>query len=486
MTFEIKRASRQRTKIKMLISGPSGSGKTYSALLMASGMTDWNKICVIDSERGSADLYSHLGPYNTLTLEPPYPPEKFIEAINAAIKAGMEVIIIDSITHEWDGIGGVLQIHENMTGNSYTNWNKLTPRHNAFINAIIQSPVHMICTGRSKQDYVLTEKNGKQVPEKVGMKAITREGFDYEVTLSLDLDIKHNVTATKDRTGLFIDKPQFVIVPATGKKIIEWCSEGIETISKFEQFKKEIANCKDEKTLLKIQNRIIEAKDNMPEYELADLRKIHGDKAKTVAVAVAGAGVKQGQSQKQEDTFKNESTYQNPPGFVNNNMPEPTDEDAQDSQEEMPFPEKQKQIRDVLTNFIKNTPENKTDYPAMLENAGSVMILQKIYDTMKKKEDYFQLTKFEKDVIEQVYDEKLKALAGEKKKAEKNPDMEIYKERLNGSITLEQLQDKYNGILREVGYQLMTDTEKNEIIGLYRDLYIKYQPKKKTGNKVTK
>lgn len=472
MTFEIKRASRQRTKIKMLISGPSGSGKTYSALLMASGMTDWNKICVIDSERGSADLYSHLGPYNTLTLEPPYPPEKFIEAINEAIKAGMEVIIIDSITHEWDGIGGVLQIHENMTGNSYTNWNKLTPRHNAFINAIIQSPVHMICTGRSKQDYVLTEKNGKQVPEKVGMKAITREGFDYEVTLSLDLDIKHNATATKDRTGLFIDKPQFVIVPATGKTIIDWCSEGIAVISRFEQFKKDIANCKDEKTLLKIQQRIIETKDNMPEYELADLRKIYGDKAKQL---IKPAEKKQEpikpEPAKQEDVFKSEAVNINPPGFIDNNMPESTEDDSQ----EVPFPD------------TKPLPEKgkENNYPEMLENANSIMILQKIYDTMKKKDDYYKLTQFEKDVIEQVYDEKLKALAVKKKENNKNPDMEIYKKRLNGTITLEQLQDKYNGILREVGYQLMTDTEKNEIIGLYRDLYIKYQPKKK-GNKVTR
>lgn len=467
MTFEIKRANKQKTKIKMLLSGPSGSGKTYSALLLASGMTDWNKICVIDTERGSADLYSHLGAYNTLTLEPPYPPEKFIEAINAVIKTEMKVIIIDSITHEWDGIGGVLQIHESMTGNSFTNWAKLTPRHNAFINAIIQSPVHMICTGRSKQDYVLTEKNGKQVPEKVGLKTISREGFDYEVTLTLDLDIKHNATATKDRTGLFIDKPQFVITPATGKKIIDWCSEGKEIISKFETFKKVIAACPDEKELMKIQQAIIEVKDTLPEYELTELRKIYGDKAKQLIPQKQMQ--KQPQSQKQEE-FKSEAVDTNPPGFVNNDMPEPTDEDARDSQE-VPFP------------GVKSQPEagNKNDYPAMLENANSIMILQKIYDTMKKKEDYRILTQFEKDVIEQIYDEKLKALAVKKKANNKNQEVEIYKKRLSDSITLEQLQDKYNGIIREAGFLIMTDTEKNEIIGYYRDLYIKYQPKKKRG-----
>lgn len=462
MTFEIKRASRQKTKIKMLLSGPSGSGKTYSALLMASGMTDWDKICVIDTERGSADLYSHLGAYNTLTLEPPYPPEKFIEAINAVIKTGMEVIIIDSITHEWDGIGGVLQIHESMTGNTFTNWAKLTPRHNAFINAIIQSPVHMICTGRSKQDYVLTEKNGKQVPEKVGLKTISREGFDYEVTLTLDLDIKHNATATKDRTGLFIDKPQFVITPATGKKIIDWCSEGKAIISKFETFKKVIAACPDEKELMKIQQAIIEVKDSLPEYELTELRKIYGEKAKSL--------IKPVKKPQEEETFKSESVNINPPGFINNDMPEPTDEDATDSQD-VPFPDTK----------IPIVTETKNDYPAMLENANSIMILQKIYDTMKKKDDYRELTQFEKDVIEQIYDEKLKALAGKKKKADKHPDIEIYQKRLMDTITLEQLKDEYNAIIRETGFMLMTDTEKNEVIQYYRDLFIKYSPKKKKG-----
>ena len=82
----------------------------------------------------------------------------------------MEVIIIDSISHEWEGSGGILDIHAGMAGNSFTNWGKLTPRHNAFIQTILQTNKHIIGTIRSKQDYVLNEKNGKQVPEKVGLK----------------------------------------------------------------------------------------------------------------------------------------------------------------------------------------------------------------------------------------------------------------------------------------------------------------------------
>jgi hypothetical protein len=224
--MQLRKAERKQAKIRIGISGPSGAGKTYSALVLASGMTSWDKIAVIDTERRSADLYSNLGDYNVLPLEAPFTPERYIEAIKACEQVGMEVIIIDSMTHEWDGVGGVLSIADNMAGNSFTNWGKITPRHNKFIDTILESPCHIIATLRSKQDYVLQEKNGKQVPQKVGLKAITREGVEYEFTLVFDLDIKHNATSSKDRTQLFMDKPEFIISADTGKQIAQWCNGG--------------------------------------------------------------------------------------------------------------------------------------------------------------------------------------------------------------------------------------------------------------------
>lgn len=221
----IKQAQRQQARIKMALQGPSGSGKTYSSLLLAYGLVgDWQKIAVIDSENGSSHLYAHLGPYNVLGISAPFAPEKYIEAIEQCEMAGVKAIIIDSVSHEWDGQGGILDIHGSMAGNSFTNWNKVSPRHNNFVQRILQSQSHIIATIRTKQDYVLNEKNGKMVPEKVGMKAVTRDGMDYEFTIVLDLDIKHHATASKDRTGLFMDKPQFRIEVSTGKKIKEWCS----------------------------------------------------------------------------------------------------------------------------------------------------------------------------------------------------------------------------------------------------------------------
>jgi hypothetical protein len=235
--MELRHATRKQAKIKLALQGPSGSGKTYSALLLAFGITnDWDSIAVIDTENHSADLYAHLGSYNVLPLSKPFSPERYIEAIELCEKAGMEVIILDSITHEWDGTGGILDIHQAMTGNSFTNWSKVTPRHNAFVQKFLQSRSHIIATIRTKQDYVLSEKNGKMVPEKVGLKAVTREGMDFEFTLVFDLDIKHMASASKDRTGLFMDKPEARITSEMGQKILQWCNEG----KSVEQLKQEI------------------------------------------------------------------------------------------------------------------------------------------------------------------------------------------------------------------------------------------------------
>jgi hypothetical protein len=215
--------------MKMGIQGPSGSGKTYSALLLAYGLVkDWDKVAVIDSENHSADLYAHLGDYAVVSIGPPFSPAKYIEAISLCEAAGMEVVIIDSISHEWDSAGGILDQHSAMMGNSFTNWAKVTPLHNGFVNKILQSPAHIIATIRSKQDYILSERNGKMVPEKVGLKGVTREGMDYEFTIVLDLDLKHNATASKDRTGLFMDKPQTIITEQTGELIKTWCMNGIK------------------------------------------------------------------------------------------------------------------------------------------------------------------------------------------------------------------------------------------------------------------
>ncbi len=233
-TMILRKAHRNQAKIKLAIQGPSGSGKTYSSLLIASGMTTWSKIAVIDTENHSADLYSHLGDYNVITLDRPFNPESYISAIDFCEKAGMDVIVIDSLSHEWDGDGGILDIHSSMMGNSFTNWSKVTPRHNSLVQRILQSQCHIIATFRTKQDYVLSDKNGKVVPEKVGLKSITRDGMDYEFTIVFDMDIKHHCIASKDRTEIFSKSPEFTPTINTGKAISAWCSNPSELLGKID------------------------------------------------------------------------------------------------------------------------------------------------------------------------------------------------------------------------------------------------------------
>ncbi len=221
--MQLKKSERNKAKIKMALQGPSGSGKTTSAILIAQGLTNGNlnKVAIIDSENGSSNLYSHLGNYNVLTLDNPHSPERYIQAIDVCINAGMEVIILDSISHCWDYL---LDYHSSLAGNSFTNWAKIKPMEKAFVDKILQSDVHFIATMRVKQDYVLSERNGKMVPEKVGLKAIQRDEISYEFTIVFDIDSKHYASSSKDRTLLFEGKPQFVINAQTGKKILDWCN----------------------------------------------------------------------------------------------------------------------------------------------------------------------------------------------------------------------------------------------------------------------
>lgn len=232
MAFVLQTAERTQAKLRIGVNGPSGAGKTYSALLMAYGMTgDWSKVALIDTESGSGSLYAHLGKYQVLNFEAPYSPERYIEAIKACEEGGIEVVVIDSTSHEWEGKGGCLEINDKTAqtkfrGNTWSAWSETTPRHQRFIEAIVTSPLHIITCTRTKVETVMTED--KKV-KKVGMKEIQREGFEYELTVNFNIDReKHLAVASKDRTEMFIDRDAFVITPETGKELIGWAQSGKE------------------------------------------------------------------------------------------------------------------------------------------------------------------------------------------------------------------------------------------------------------------
>ena len=220
-----KKAERKQARLRLALAGPSGSGKTYSALQMAKGLG--SKIAVIDTEHGSASLYADVAEFDTMELHPPYSPERFIEAIQAAESAGYEVLIIDSYSHEWTGAGGCLEINDEIAkakykGNTWSAWNETTPRHRRLIDKMLTSPLHIICTMRSKTETVQGE--GKKVV-KLGLKSEQREGTDYEFTVVLDVSHDgHMAVASKDRTKLF-ENPE-LITEETGRRLLDWLNCG--------------------------------------------------------------------------------------------------------------------------------------------------------------------------------------------------------------------------------------------------------------------
>lgn len=220
-----KKAERKQARLRLALAGPSGSGKTYSALQLASGLG--GRIAVIDTEHGSASLYADTVEFDVMELHAPYSPERYIAAIKDAEEAGYSTLIIDSYSHEWTGPGGCLEINDAIAkakykGNTWSAWNETTPRHRALIDKILTSPMHIICTMRSKTETVQGE--GKKIL-KLGMKSEQRDGSEYEFTVVLDLVHDGNVAvATKDRTKLF--KEPEVITPNTGERLLAWLNDG--------------------------------------------------------------------------------------------------------------------------------------------------------------------------------------------------------------------------------------------------------------------
>jgi hypothetical protein len=219
----IHKATKKKSKLRIILEGASGSGKTFSALKMAK---PFGKIVLIDTEKGSASLYSDLFDFDVLELSPPYSPEEYIKAIKECENAGYDVIIIDSLTHEWSGSGGCLEL-ANKLGGYPKGWQKVTPMHDQFIEAILQSKCHIISTCRSKQAYAMDEVTKKVT--KQGLEPQQRDGLDYEMTTCFVLNQAHIAEANKDRTNMF-DGKAYTLDEKIGQMFIDWLNSGAEPI----------------------------------------------------------------------------------------------------------------------------------------------------------------------------------------------------------------------------------------------------------------
>lgn len=228
-----QQATKQQSKLRMTLDGPAGSGKTFTALRFAHALTDvyGGRIALIDTERGSASKYVGESPdgipwaFDVLNLTA-FSPEKYTEAINAAGRLSYTVLVIDSLSHAWEGQGGALEMKQR-AGESWSAWRNITPIHNRMVDAILQSPCHVITTMRSRMEYVQeTDDRGKITIRKVGLSPIQRPGMEYEFDVVCDIDWAHILTVSKSRCSAVADikteKPGAEFM----RPLIEWLSSG--------------------------------------------------------------------------------------------------------------------------------------------------------------------------------------------------------------------------------------------------------------------
>ncbi len=236
MGFQAVEAKRELIWVKLALMSPSGGGKTYSALRLATGMLEElkksgdaknGKILMGNTEGSRGRYYANEFKYTIVDIGSPHNPEKYVEFIEYAVEENYPILILDSTSHEWEGKSGCLELHQ-QAGGTYQSWAKVTPRHDKFIAAIADSPIHIIATMRGKDQYEINKDNdGKLGVKKLGVGAKQRDGFEYEFTATFLLDQKSNTAETqKDNTHIFDKEGIAILTENHGKKVIQWANSG--------------------------------------------------------------------------------------------------------------------------------------------------------------------------------------------------------------------------------------------------------------------
>lgn len=233
-----RKASKDRAFLRMALAGPSGSGKTFTALNVGTRLAE-RRVALVDTEHGSASKYADLFDFDVLELAPPFHPDRFVEAIKQAGE-DYDVLIIDSLSHAWNGQGGLLEIVDQIaarmkTSNSFAAWKDATPIQNRMVDAIVRAPLHIVATMRSKTEYVLepVERNGKTTmqPRKIGMAPVQRDALEYEFDVFGEMDLDHRLLVTKTRciplTDAVIEKPGEELATT----LRDWLTSGADVVA---------------------------------------------------------------------------------------------------------------------------------------------------------------------------------------------------------------------------------------------------------------
>ncbi len=216
-----------RTGSHALISlyGPSGSGKTLSAIYLARGLVgEKGKIAFLDTETGRGRIYAKDAKgFTYAELTPPFTPERYTESVKTIEAAGFDALVLDSASHEWDGIGGTVETADNNGLKGLVKWANPKARHKKFVNSLLTTRMHLIICLRAKEKMV---QRGKEVISD-GWTSIQEKNFMYEMTVQLHMTENGLFTidkCPKDLLGAFpIGTP---ISELNGRRVAEWVDGG--------------------------------------------------------------------------------------------------------------------------------------------------------------------------------------------------------------------------------------------------------------------
>lgn len=227
--FIIEEAKREGAKIVVGLAGTSGSGKTYTALQLAYGLAGMSgkHLGFLDTENRRGRLYSDILPQKFMIadLVPPFSPDRYIAAIQAFEKSGVRVLVIDSVTHEWEGTGGCEEI-ATAGDPRLPRWNKAKLEHKKFMNALLQSSMDIIVCIRAREKVDM--KDPKNI-RSLGIQPICEKNFMFEMTASvLMLDEGRSQTVLKCPESLrsIMGRGKGYLTADDGVKLRQWIDGG--------------------------------------------------------------------------------------------------------------------------------------------------------------------------------------------------------------------------------------------------------------------
>jgi hypothetical protein len=304
--FELNEAKREKVPLLVGLFGPSGGGKTFSALRLASGIQKVNggDIAVIDTEARRALHYADKFKFKHLHFAPPFGPLDYLAAIQHCVAQGARTVIVDSMSHEHEGPGGVLEMHtaevERMSGGDTRKaervkigaWAKPKADRQRLINTMLQLPCSFILCFRAKEK--LKVEIGKN-PVWMGFMPIGDPTFVFEMMLScLLLPGAGGVpTWQPNEVGekMMIKLPlQFRPLLAAQKPLDEGIGEEMarwaagEAVGPFAEMLEAIQGATDAVALEKLIPRLTEAKEKklVPPAEYNTLRDAYSQKKRAL------------------------------------------------------------------------------------------------------------------------------------------------------------------------------------------------------------